>query len=47
MAAIDFLYGAAFALNLISAYLHLCCDGDPKMGLFNVFILLLLIAEAI
>jgi hypothetical protein len=47
MSGIDILYGVAFALNLISAYLHLCCDGDPKMGLFNVFILLMLIAEAI
>jgi len=47
MCAIDALYVAAFTLNTVSAYLHLCCDGDPKLGLFNVFIIILLIVEAV
>jgi len=45
MAAIDALYVLAFALNLISAYLHFFCGGSPILGLFNVFLLIMLMVE--
>ncbi|MDD2628172.1 MAG: hypothetical protein PHD20_04760 [Clostridia bacterium] len=45
METIDILYGTAFTLNCISAYLHLCCDGDPKMGLLNIAIIVVLLME--
>ena len=47
MMALDALYGAALALNGVSAFLHLFCHGDPRMGLFSVLMVVILLAELV